>query len=110
MAYRTTEVGEYILLLLQFKPTKCTLVQFNFTTLLLLLSGHDQEVSCRIQALWYNVMSKYIRYYDESPMFVISWSRYTGIIIKVIIEHVKVNINMYIKHKYLVFTIQKIVK
>jgi len=26
MAYRTTEVGEYILLLVQFKPTKCTIV------------------------------------------------------------------------------------
>jgi len=71
MAYRTTEVGECILLLLQFKPTKCTLVQFNFTTLLLLVSGHDQEVGYRIQALWYNVMSKYIWYYDELSMFVI---------------------------------------
>jgi hypothetical protein len=110
MAYRNIEVGENILLLLQFKPTKCTLVQFNFATLLLLVSGHDKEVSCRIQALWYNVMSKYIWYYDESSMFFIRWCRYTGIIMKVIIEHVKVNIKMYIKHKHLVFTIQKIVK
>jgi len=72
--------------------------------------GHEQEVSCRIQALWYNVISKYIWYYDESSMCVTRWSRYTGIIMKVIIEHVKVNITKYIKHKYLVFTIQKIVK
>jgi hypothetical protein len=55
-------------------------------------------------------MSKYIWYYDESLMFVIRWSRYTGIIMKVITEHVTVNIKIYIKHKYLVFTIQKIVK
>ena len=26
---------------------------------------HHQEVSCRIQALWYNVMSKSIQYYGE---------------------------------------------
>jgi len=26
---------------------------------------HHQEVKCRIQALWYNIMSKYIGYYDE---------------------------------------------
>jgi len=55
-------------------------------------------------------MSKYMQYYDESSMCVIRWSRYTGIIMKVIIEHIKVNIKINIKHKYLVFTIQKMVK
>jgi len=29
---------------------------------------HHQEVSCRIQALWYNFTFKYIRYYGESSM------------------------------------------
>jgi len=48
-------------------------------------------------------MSKYIWYYNELSM-------YTGIIMKVIIEHVKVNIKINIKHKYLVFTTEKIVK
>ena len=27
---------------------------------------HHQEVSCRIQALWYNVVSRYILYYSET--------------------------------------------
>jgi len=37
---------------------------------------HHQEVSCRIQALWYNVMSKYIWYiwyYGEPSTCVICW-------------------------------------
>jgi hypothetical protein len=32
---------------------------------------HYQEVNCRIQALWYNIRSKYIRYYGEPSMCII---------------------------------------
>ena len=40
---------------------------------------HYQEINCRTQALWYNIMFKYIWYYDESSMCVISWSIYTAV-------------------------------
>jgi len=42
---------------------------FNFTKVFCMfrvMKVHHQEVSCRIQALWYNVMSKYMWCYDES--------------------------------------------
>jgi hypothetical protein len=32
---------------------------------------HHQSVSCRIQAVWYNVMSKYIWYYGESSVCIV---------------------------------------
>jgi hypothetical protein len=38
---------------------------------------HHQEISCRTQALWCNVMFKYIWYYGELTMCVTRRSRYT---------------------------------
>jgi hypothetical protein len=29
---------------------------------------HHQEVNCRIQALWYNIRSKYVWFYGESSI------------------------------------------
>jgi len=40
---------------------------------------HHQEVSGRIQALWYNVMSKCIWYYGESSVCVIRWSTHKAV-------------------------------
>jgi hypothetical protein len=59
---------------------------------------HHQEVSCTIQALWYNIITKHI--YDSMVnhqcVLHLGWSRHTAIIIKVIIEHITVNRNTYI--------------
>ena len=41
------------------------------------MSVHHQEVSGRIQALSYNIMSKCMWYYCESSVCVITRSRYT---------------------------------
>ena len=39
---------------------------------------HRQEVICRIQALWYNVLFKYMLYCGESSLCLyIGWSIYT---------------------------------
>jgi len=38
-----------------------------------------QEFSCRMQSLWYNVMSNYVWYYGESSVSVIRWSWYTAV-------------------------------
>jgi len=41
-----------------------------------------QEVSCRIQALWCNVMSKYVWCYGEWSVYIIQyigWLRYTSV-------------------------------
>jgi hypothetical protein len=56
--------------ILQLKPTKCTLViiliLLKFFYMFRPMKAHHQEVSCRIQALWYNVM-----YYGESSLCII---------------------------------------
>ena len=39
---------------------------------------HHQEVSCRIQALWCNVMSTYTWPYVELSVCVTRWNRYTA--------------------------------
>jgi len=42
---------------------------------------HIREVSCRMQPLWYNILSQYVRYYGESSICIlyIGWSRYTEV-------------------------------
>jgi hypothetical protein len=35
------------------------------------MNVHYQEVSCGIQTLWYNVMSRYVWYYGESSLYCI---------------------------------------
>jgi len=48
------------------------LVLQNLFYVFLAVKFHHQEVSCRMQALWYNVLSKYKWYYGESSMCVYS--------------------------------------
>jgi len=65
------------------------------------------EVSCRIQTLSYNVVFKYpmVLCWIFSVYYTyIGWSRYTGIITKVVIEHIKVRQNIQ-NHKSLAFTL-----
>lgn len=54
---------------------------------------HPQEVSCTTQSLIYIVLcpSVFGVMVNHQCVLYVGWSRYTEIIVKVIIEHIKIN-------------------
>jgi hypothetical protein len=61
--------------LLKYKPTKYTFVIILISQMLFYMfrpiKANIREVSCRMQPLWYNVLSQYIWCYGEWSMCIV---------------------------------------